>query len=334
MATTFEGILSDLKKKQYSTVYFLQGEEPYFIDKISQYIEENVLTPDQKVFNQSVVYGKDITVANLDTMAKRFPMMSDYQVVIVKEAQELKKIEDLMFYVQKPQKQTILVLCHKYKTLDKRKKLYSLLEKNAVMFTSEKLRENKVPDWINGYVKEKELAIDQNASRMIAEYLGTDLSKIANAIDKLAIVLKKGSTITPENVQTNIGISKDYNNFELQNAIITLNQLKAARIVNHFAANQKENPLVLTITSLYGFFVKLLIYWQYKSKDPKTQAAAMGVNPYFIKDYDLASKKFGFKKTLDTILLLHQYDLKSKGVNNVSTEPGELLKELVYKIMH
>jgi len=326
--------MADLKAGKYAPVYLLQGDEPYYIDRISSYIEDKVLSPDQKIFNQTVVYGKDIDVRNLDALARRFPAMAQYQVVIVKEAQDLKKIEDLAFYVQKPQKSTILVLNHKYKKLDKRKKLASLIEKGGVLFTSDKLYENKIPQWIDSYVKQIGLSCDPRATRLLTEYLGTDLSKISNELDKLAITLPKGAAITPEAIESNIGISKDYNNFELQNVICRGDVAKAARIVNHFAKNQKDNPLVLTITSLYGFYAKMLIYWQYKSSDPSTKAAAMGCSPYFLKDYDEASRRLPLAKCLQSVSLLREYDLRSKGVGNVSTDAGALLQELVFKLMH
>lgn len=331
---TYEDIMKDLKAGKYVNVYLLQGDEPYFIDKISGYIENNVLTPDERVFNQTVVYGKDIDVRNLDVMARRFPAMAKYQVIIVKEAQDIKKIDDLVYYVQKPQKTTILVLCHKYKTLDKRKKLSTLIDKSGVLFTSAKLYENKIPGWIDNYIKGLGLVSNPNATRLLTEYLGTDLSKISNELDKLAIALPKGSAVTPEIIQDNIGISKDYNNFELQNVIARGNVEKAARIVAHFAKNPKDNPLVLTITSLYGFFAKMLIYWQYRDKDNATLCSAMGCNPYFLKDYQEASRLLTLPKTVNAISLLREYDLKSKGVGNVSTDGGALLQELVFKIMH
>ena len=333
-ASTFEGIMADLKAKKYAPIYLLQGDEPYFIDQIAAYIEKNVLTDDEKTFNQTVVYGKDTDVANLDNLSKRFPMMSEHQVVIVKEAQDLKKIEDLVFYVQKPQKTTILVLCHKYKELDKRKKLASAIEKAGVLFTSKKLYDNKIPSWAEGYIKDKGYTIDPVALRLLTDYLGNDLSKIANEIDKLAIALPSGSKISPADIQNNIGISKDYNNFELQNAIGTGDVLKAARIVDHFAKNQKDNPIVLTITALYGYFTKLLIYNQHIRDNAATQAAALGCNPYFLKDYSAAQKRFPTVKCIKAISLLREYDLKSKGVGNSSTDPGGLLQEMVYKIMH
>jgi DNA polymerase-3 subunit delta len=333
-AATFEGIMSDLKAKKYLPVYFLQGDEPYFIDKISSYIEENVLNETEKIFNQSVVYGKDVDVRSVDALAKSFPAMAQNRVVIVKEAQDLKKIEDLVFYAEKPLKSTLLVICYKYKKLDSRKKICAAIEKNGVLFTSAKLYENKIPAWIDSYVKNSGFNCDEKVKNLLTEYLGTDLSKIANELDKLFITKKQGAQITLDDVQNNIGISKDYNNFELQNVIGRGDVAKAARIVDHFAKNQKDNPLVLTITSLYGFFSKMLIYWQYKSQGAQKQAAMMGCSPFFLKDYDTASRRLSLQKVVKCISLLREYDLKSKGVNNVSTDAGGLLEELIFKIMH
>ena len=334
MAATYESIMSDLKAGKYANVYLLQGDEPYYIDQIAGYIENNAIAPEERIFNQTVVYGKDTDARNVDVMARRFPAMAKYQVLIVKEAQDLKKIDDLAYYVQKPQKTTILVLCHKYKTLDKRKKLVSLVEKTGVLFTSAKLYENKIPAWIDNYIKGLGLVSNPNSTRLLTEYLGTDLSKISNELDKLAIALPKGATVTPEIIQDNIGISKDYNNFELQNVISRGNVEKAARRVAHFAKNQKDNPIVLTITSLYGFFSKMLIYWQYAGRDNATLASAMGCAPYFVKDYQEASRLLTLPRVVNAISLLREYDLKSKGVGNVSTDGGALLQELVFKIMH
>ncbi|MBQ3688903.1 MAG: DNA polymerase III subunit delta [Bacteroidales bacterium] len=334
MAATFEGIMKDLKAGKYAQIYFLQGEEPYFIDKISSYIENNVLNETEKVFDQSVVYGKDVDIRGVISLAKSYPAMSKHRVVIVKEAQDLKKIEDLVFYAEKPLASTILVICYKYKKIDARKKIGSVIEKCGVMFTSSKLYENKIPAWIDSYIKNAGFSCDPKVLTLLTEYLGTDLSKISNEIDKLAITLKQGSQITLDDVQNNIGISKDYNNFELQNVIGRGDVEKAARIVEHFSKNQKDNPLVLTITSLYGFFAKMLIYWQYKSQGDQKLAAAMGCSPYILKDYHTASRKLGLAKVIQAISLLREYDLKSKGVGNVSTDAGGLLEELVFKIMH
>jgi len=333
---TFEQILTDLKNKIYKPIYFLSGEEPYFIDLITKYINDNVLNDAEKSFNQTVIYGKDTDIYTVINTAKRFPMMANHQVVIVKEAQNIKNIDDLVHYAAAPLKSTLLVINYKYKTLDKRKKLYKALADNGVLYESKKLYDNEIPGWINAYLKKKNRSIEPGAAALLNEYLGNDLSKIANELDKLIITLPDGEfNITSNHIERNIGISKDYNNFELHKALTQKNVLKANRIVNYFAQNQKDNPFTMTIATLYHFYSKVLSYHFVKDKkDKKSVAATLKVNPYFLGDYELAAKNYNPKKTVEIIGLLREYDLKSKGYNNVSTPPGELLKEMVYKILH
>jgi len=331
---TFKQIYSDLEKGIYQPIYFLMGDEPYFIDKITDYIVKNALPEDQKIFNQMVLYGKDIEVGTIDTTARRFPMMSERMVVIVKEAQNLKKIEDLVYYAQKPQKSTVLVINYKYKSLHKGKKLYKALKKTAVILESKKLYDNQVAPWITEYLKERNFSLDQFASRMLTDYLGTDLKKIVNELDKLSLSIPAGSKITPKIIEENIGISKDYNNFELQNALTFKNSDKANKIINYFSKNAKDNPFVLTITALYFFFVKVLMVHYAGAKSNSEIASKIKVNPFFVKDYVTASQKYSKVKLLRIISLLREYDLKSKGVGNVSANHGELLKELIFKIIN
>jgi len=331
---TFDQIFKDLKEKKYSPVYLLMGDEPFFIDKISNYIAQNVLSESEKAFNQMVLYGKDTDAATIDTTSRRFPMMSEYLVIIVKEAQELKKFDDLMYYTQKPQSSTILVLNHKYKTVDKRKKVYKEIEKNGVIFQSDKLYENKIPAWIEKYLAEKNFKIEPAASVLLTEFLGNDLSKIANELDKLTIILKPGISINPVHIQDNIGVSKDYNNFELQKAVGEKDILKANMIIHYFANNPKENPITLTISSLFGYFSKLLTYHYTTDKSKNNVAAILKVNPFFVKDYESAATKYNVSKTVQIISLLRTYDMRSKGFGDPGTEPGDLMKELVYKILH
>ena len=332
----FEQIISDLKNKIYKPIYFLSGEEPYFIDLITKYINDNVLTDAEKSFNQTLLYGKDTEIHTVINTAKRFPMMANYQVVIVKEAQNIKKIDELIHYANAPLKSTILVINYKYKTLDKRKKLYKAINANSILFESKKLYDNEIPAWINSYLKNKNRTIDPNAGMLLNEYLGNDLSKIANELDKLIITLPDGEyNITTSHIERNIGISKDYNNFELHKALTQKNVLKANRIVNYFSHNQKANPFVVTISSLYHFYSKVLVYHFIKNKsDRRSVAATLKVNPYFVGDYEKTAKQYNPKKTVEIFSMLREYDLKSKGFNNVSTSQGELLKELVYKILH
>jgi DNA polymerase III subunit delta len=335
MAAVFEDIMSDLKNRIYKPVYFLAGDEPYFIDRITDYIEEKILPEAEKAFNQMVLYGEDTTIQAVIETSRRFPMMSNHLVIIVKEAQSLKKIEDLAYYLEKPLVSTILVINYKYKTLDKRTKLYKLLDTHAVYFESNRLRDYQVPPWIERYLMLKGIKTEPNASAMLTEYLGTDLHKIVNELDKLIINLPAGKqVVTTELVEKNIGISKDYNNFELQKAVGEKNILKANMIVRYFADNPKDNPITLTIASLFSFFTKVLTYHYLPDKSKNSAAAALKINPFFVKDYESAAVKYSVRKTVEIIGLLRTHDMKSKGFGDLSTEPGDLLKELIYKILH
>ncbi len=335
MAATFEEIMSDLRNRIYKPVYFLAGEEPYYIDLITEYIEEKVLPEEEKAFNQMILYGEDTSVAALSETSRRFPMMSNHQVIIVKEAQSLKKIEDLSWYVEKPLASTILVINYKYKTLDKRTKLFKLIDSNAVYFESNRLRDYQVPGWIDRYLMAKGVKSDPNASAMLTEYLGTDLHKIVNELTKLLITLPAGKpVITTDLIEKNIGISKDYNNFELQKAIGEKNIYRSNLIVKYFADNPKDNPINLTIASLFSFFSKLLTYHYLTDKSKNNVASVLKVNPYFVKDYESAAVKYDARRTVNIIGLLRTYDMKSKGYGDLSSPPGDLLKELIYKILH
>jgi DNA polymerase-3 subunit delta len=261
--------------------------------------------------------------------------MSSHQVVIVKEAQSLKKIEDLAFYLEKPLQSTLLVFCYKYKSLDKRTKLFRLLESSAVYFESPRLRDYQIPAWIDSYLMKRGIKTEPSASAMLTEYLGTDLHKIANELEKLIITLPAGKPlITNALIEKNIGISKDYNNFELQKAVGERNILKANMIVRYFSNNQKDNPLTLTIASLFSFYSKLLTYHYLADKSKNNVASALKVNPFFVKDYEGAANKYNAKKTVQVISLLRTFDMKSKGFGDAGTEPGDLLKEMIYRILH
>lgn len=334
---TFEQIIENLKNKVYHPLYFLQGEEPYYIDEISDYIAAHVLDENEKEFNQTVLYGKETNVPAILECAKRFPMMSNYQVVIVKEAQNIKEKdmdENLLPYVENPLKSTILVLCYKYKKLDGRKSLGKILGKKGVLFESKKLYDSQVPDWIGDFLKKKNYRIAVKASMLLTEYLGNDLSKIANELEKLMLNVKTGNEINTGHIEQYIGISKDYNIFELQNALGTKNILKANQIINFFASNPKDHPLVVTLFNLYNYFSKVLLYHYLHDKSGKNAAAVLKVNPYFVKDYQVAARNYSPRKTEQAISILRDYDRKSKGVNNSSTDEGELLKEMLYKILH
>ena len=335
MASNYDEIISDLNKRIFKPVYFLAGEEPYYIDLLTDYIECNVLTEEEKSFNQIVIYGEDTTVPAIIETSRRFPMMASHQVVIIKEAQSVKKIEDLIIYVEKPMPSTILVINYKYKVVDKRTKFYKALEAHALYFESARLRDYQVPAWIERYLMARGIRTDPSASAMLTEYLGTDLHKIANELEKLIITLPQGKpVITSSLIEKNIGISKDYNNFELQKAIGEKNVLKANMIVHYFADNPKDNPITLSIASLFSYFSKLLTYHYLTDKSKNNVAAALKVNPYFVRDYEESAAKYNVSKTVRVISLFRTYDMKSKGYGDVSSEPGDLLKELVFKILH
>ncbi len=335
MAVTYEEIISDLKNRIFKPVYFLAGEEPYYIDLITEYIQEKVLPEDEKAFNQIILYGDDTNISAIIDTARRFPMMASHQVLIIKEAQSLKKLDDLVIYLEKPLLSTILVFSYKYKTIDKRTKLYKTLESNGVYFESARIRDYLIPAWIERYLMGKGIKTDPSASAMLTEYLGTDLHKIVNELDKLLITLPAGKPfITTELIEKNIGISKDYNNFELQKAIGEKNILKANMIVHYFANNPKDNPITLSIASLFGFFSKLLTFHYLTDKSKNNAAAVLKINPFFVKDYENSASKYNVSKTVQIISLLRTYDMKSKGFNDPGTDPGELLKELVFRILH
>ncbi len=330
----FEEILSSLSKKNYQPVYFLMGDESYYIDEISNYISKNVLNESERDFNQSVLYGKDTDIASIISACKQFPLMGEHTVVIVKEAQDLKKIEELEVYINNPLASTILVLCYKNKTLDKRKKFGKEIAKKAVLMESKRLYDNQIPAWIQAYLQKKDYKIQLKAAHLLGEFVGASLSKITNELDKLMIITPSKEEITSEMIEKNIGISKDFNIFELNKAIGNKDVLKVNRIANYFADNPKDHPLVMTVGTLFSYFQKILLYQTLKDKSKGNVASVLKVNPFFVSDYVNAAGLYSKTKNLEIISLLRQYDLKSKGVDNYSSSDGELLKELVYKILH
>lgn len=334
MATDYQKIISDISKKSYAPVYLLCGEEPYYIDLISDFIEDNVLDEGEREFNQTILYGRDTDVGKVIEYAKRFPMMSQYQVVIVKEAQDMKTIDDLCVYVEKPLTSTILVLCHKHKKYDKRKSLAKLVEKKGIYFESGRIYQDKVPAWINEYVTTRGYKINPKATILLGDFLGTDLSKVANEISKLFILIPKGSTITEEIIEKNIGISKDYNFFEFQDALASKNIEKANKIVNFFNSNPKENPLAKIVPMTYSFFSKVIICATLPDKSQGSVASALGLAPFLTRDYIKATGNYSFAKLKEVISILREFDLKSKGVNIGSTAGPDLMKEMVFRILH
>ena len=334
--TTYEEIARDLKNRIYKPVYYLMGEESYYIDRISEYIAQTVLNENEKEFNQTILYGADTDIATIINAAKRYPMMSKYQVVIVKEAQGVKNIDELSYYLQKPLESTILVLCYKHGVLDRRKKLAAEIEKVGVLFESKKIKDTQLAGFITSYLKRKSIEIEPKASEMMAEFVGTDLSRMAGELEKLIITLPKGQKrITPEQIEQNIGISKDYNNYELRNALIIKDVFKANQIIKYFEENPKTNPLQMTLSVLFNFFSNLMLAYYAPEKSEQGIAAQLGLkSPWQSKDYLAAMRKYSGVKVMQIIGEIRYCDAKSKGVGNSSLGDGELLRELVYKILH
>lgn len=332
---SYKQVLNSLKKKEFFPIYLLHGEESFYIDELTKHIEENVLDDTAKAFNQTVLYGKEIDYKTVLDSARRYPVMSEKQVVIIKEAQELKTIDKLESYFQNPLDSTILVLAHKYKKLDKRKKYAKALtgSNKVCVFESTRLYDNQVPNWINNYLKDKNIAIKPAATNLLAEYLGTDLSKISNELNKLTINLPEGTAIDKHIIQRNIGISKDFNVFELQQALGKRDRFKSFLIVKYFIANPKNHPLPMITATLYNFFSKVYICQSLLRASDGEIASAIGANKFFVKDYKIAAKSYNRSQIEAIITTLKEYDLRSKGVNNVSIPHGELLREMIVKIL-
>ncbi len=330
-------ILKDIRSKQFKPIYFLMGEESYFIDSITNEIMAHALTDEERDFNQTIMYGAD--VANYGAVvnaAKRFPMMAPRQLVVVKEAQQITDIETLSFYVKHPLNSTVLVINHKHGTV-RNKKILSEIEQIGVVFESKKLYENQLPAFINNYVAAYSRSIDPKAAQMLADFIGSDLNRLAGELDKLSVSLgEKTMRITPDDVERNVGISKDFNNFELLNAIVYRNVYKATQIVAYFERNPKSNPLIVTISVLFNFFSNLMIAYFATDKSEQGLVQELKLRSSFqARDYIAAMRNYNAYKCIDIIALLRQYDARSKGIGATSnTTEGELLRELVFKIMH
>lgn len=332
----YEEIVKDIRNKKFSPVYLLMGEEDYYIDRISDYIVDNVLNENEKEFNLTVMYGLDTDIASIINNAKRYPMMSEHQVVMVKEAQNIRSWDDLCFYLQKPLETTILVICYKHGSMDRRKKVVAEIEKKGVVFDSKKIKEAQLPGFISGYLKRHKLGIEPKAAELMADFVGNDLNRMAGELDKLIITLPKGKNIiTPEEIERNIGISKDYNNFELKSAIIERDILKANKIVKYFSDNPKNNPLQPTLTILFNYFSNLMVAYYAPDKSDNGLAAYLGLkSPWQSKEYLAGMRAYKGTKVMNIITAIRECDAKSKGIGNVSQTPGELLRELVYFILH
>lgn len=334
MVQTEKEIVADLKAGKFRPVYLLTGEENYYIDLVSNFFEKNVIAADFRDFDQTVVYGPEVDMPTVIDLAKRYPMMSPVQLVLVKEAQGIARDWELLAkYLENPQPQTVLVFCYRHKKLNKNTKAYKAINNVGVVFEKNKLRDYEVPGWIANVVQKKGYSITQTGAVLIAESLGNDLGKIANELSKVYISMPEGGTINEDVIETNIGISKEYNAFELQNAIGRRDVVQCNKIVNHFAANPKDNPIQLVIASLYGYFIKVMLYHQ--EPDKNKAASVLKVSPYFLKDYEKAAQNYSLGKLASCIGYLYEADLKSKGVrNNGTISDGEILKELVFKIIH
>ncbi|WP_235299445.1 DNA polymerase III subunit delta [Portibacter marinus] len=328
-------ILKELKDEKFHPIYFLSGEEPFYIDQVSNYIENNVLDEAAKAFNQVILYGKEIEFKAVIDNARQFPMMASRRVIIVKEAQEMRSIQQLQSYVESPSPTSILVLCYKHKKLDKRTTFHKALKKNAVVLETKKVYDNQLPAHIQQMVAAESLKIEPKAVSLLAEFVGTDLSKLNNEVKKLGMRLDVGQTITSRHIQEFVGISKDYNIFELQNALGKRDKVKAFRIVEYFAANEKKNPIIISINSLYSYFTKV---WQTQSMgslDDRTLASKIGVfSSYFMKDYRIAARNYQSDKIRQILLDLQEYDGYSKGINRKNIDQGDLLRELTFKILN
>lgn len=333
---TIEEIFKGLKAKRYYPIYYLMGDEPYFIDLIADYISRHVLSEVEKEFNQTVMYGSDVDIAMIINTAKRYPMMSEHQVVIVKEAQSVKNMEELSYYLQRPLLSTILVICHKNGILDKRKKLAAIIEKHGILFESKKIKEAQLPSFITTYTKKKGIDIEPKAAEMLSEFVGADLNRLTGEIEKLIITLSKDEKrITPEHIEKNIGISKDFNNFELRNALISKDIFKSNQIVKYFEDNPKTNPLQVTLSLLFNFYANLMLAYYATPRTEQGIAAQLGLKSLWqARDYITAMNKYSGVKVMEIISEIRYCDAKSKGVNNSSVNENKLLKELIFRILH
>ncbi len=330
---SIESVYEDLKNRKFAPIYLFTGEEPYYIDQLSDYIENNVLTEDERAFNQSVLYGLDVSAEDVIATAKRFPMMSDYQVVIIKEAQQMKDTDQLVSYINNPQPSTILVFCFKGKEPDKRKKFYDSISKKGIYYVSERLKQEKMPEWVSNHFRKKGYRITAGAAVLLSEHVGNELEKVTNESDKLFLNAPVGSEINEKDIEKQVGISREFNVFEFQKALGQKNVFKANQIAMNIAG-QKNTPLPMVMGSLYSYFSKLLHYQWLKGKGETNMASAMGVPPFFIRDYEQAARNFPPAKLLRIMNHLRNYDLKGKGFTNDAADDAELLKELTFKIVH
>ncbi len=337
MAVTFDTVMRDLKARKFAPVYYLMGDEAYYIDQINNWIAENVLQPEERDFNQTIVFGSDVTAAQVVDLAKRYPMMAEKQVIIVKEAQNIKNTEAIEAYVQKPAPTTVLVFCHKNGSLDKRKRLSGLIDKAGVLFESKKLKEAYLPSFIDSYLRAKGVSIDQKSTQIIADSIGADLSRLASELDKIIISLPENDRrVTPEVVENQIGVSKDFNGFELRDAIVNRNVFKANQIIDYFDKNPKAGSIYAFLPLLFNYFQNLMVaYYCPKRNNPNDLAQFLDLkSSWGAQQYMTGLRNYTAMKTMQIIHKFREMDAKSKGLDNPSTPPGELMKELVFFILH
>ncbi|MDP4131602.1 MAG: DNA polymerase III subunit delta [Bacteroidota bacterium] len=328
-----EKIIQDWKKKIYKPIYWLEGEEGFFINQVMDYAEQHLLPESEKAFNQSVFYGKDADWAAVVNACRRYPMFAERQVVLLKEAQQMRDISRLEPYIQQPLDSTILVISYKDKKVDGRSKLAKLLKEKGEVLSTKKIYENQLPEWVSGLAQSKGFSMAPRALSLLIDHIGNDLMRINSEIDKMAINLGSRKTITEDDIETFVGISKEFNAFELQDALVKKDLAKAFRIVQYFQSNPKAGPIQLVLPSLYNFFSKVYMLFGLPSRDEKTAASVLGVNPFFVKDYLLAARNYGLPGIENALLLLHTYNLKSVGINSVSVDDASLMKELIVKLM-
>jgi DNA polymerase-3 subunit delta len=328
-----EKIIAELKKGSYKPVYWLEGEEEFFIDKVVAYAEHNILNESEKSFNLSVFYGKDAEWADIVNACRRYPMFSDKQVVVLKEAQAMRNIERLESYIEKPLSSTMLVVAYKNKKVDGRTKLAKLLKEKGALLTTKKLYDNELPEWTQQLVHAKGYTINRKALFLLIDHIGNDLSRLNNEIDKLALNLSGRNAITEDDIETYVGVSKEFNVFELQHAIASRDLYKAIRIINYFEANPKAAPMQLILPSLYNFFSKVQMVYSVPSREEKSIAAAIGVNNFFVRDYLQAAQQYSAPSVEKILLLLHEYNLRNIGINDAGTSDADLLKEMVVKMI-
>jgi DNA polymerase-3 subunit delta len=329
-----EKIISDWKKKLFKPVYWLEGEEDFFIDKVVHYAEHNILTEAEAGFNLTVFYGRDADWTQVINACKRYPMFAERQVVLLKEAQHMRDIDKLESYIANPLSSTIFVVSYKEKKVDGRTQLAKLLKSKAELFTTKKMYDNQLPEWTNELVKSKGYTISQKGVLLLVDHIGNDLSRIDNEIDKMLVNLGNRTSITEDDIEKYVGVSKEYNPFELQSAMAAKDLPKAMRIIQYFEANPKAAPIQLVLPTLYNLFSKTYMIFGQTSKDDKTIAANIGVNAWFVKDYLLVARNYGYNGVEKALLLLHHYNLRSVGVNDTGSSDASLLKEMVVKMVN